>query len=442
MKKFLLINLLLTAYFTDYFPSWNLSTRALPVYTIIQDHTLYFDSYVTQTGDYALIKGHYYCEKAPLSTLITLIPTVIINLLIPLDSLGYSKSLNMIRAIGSTFCGTLPFLIILLLLANYLKQYVPEKRAYLLAMMLGYGSNTYIYSGGLWGHLLAAVFILGAYIQIKQKKKFMLAGLYAGLAVSAEYPMILFLGIISTMLVFPERRYRQCLQFILGSLPVLLLLGLYHYFITGSPFRPLYLYAAGEFTIMGQMLGMHLPSIKILAQLFAGPFRGLIWYTPILIYIIYLIARYRIFSRKFLLKDYLSPAIFVFPLYFSCYHFWWGGCCHGPRHLVPLVTLILYASIPLCLKWGKIKYLIMFSSVGILLNWVTKSVYYIYNDRFKFPFTQFIFPSFFSGLVDAPTIFSDLNISKYLLIYAWPVLFILAIVNYWDFSGKLRKSKG
>ena len=65
---FVAVNLLLSAYFLDAVPSPNPTSRALPVLTIYEEGTYAIDTYEKFTMDKSFVNGHYYSDKAPLTT--------------------------------------------------------------------------------------------------------------------------------------------------------------------------------------------------------------------------------------------------------------------------------------------------------------------------------------------------------------------------------------
>src|SRR5262245_55150881 len=69
---FLTANLLLAGYFLDAIPSPNPTSRALPILTLHEEGRYAIDTYEKETMDKSFINGHYYSDKAPLTTWITL----------------------------------------------------------------------------------------------------------------------------------------------------------------------------------------------------------------------------------------------------------------------------------------------------------------------------------------------------------------------------------
>src|SRR3954463_14180522 len=66
------VNLLLAGYFLDSVPSPNPTSRALPVLTLYEEGRYAIDTYEKFTMDKSFVNGHYYSDKAPLSTWVVL----------------------------------------------------------------------------------------------------------------------------------------------------------------------------------------------------------------------------------------------------------------------------------------------------------------------------------------------------------------------------------
>ena len=69
---FILINVVLAGYFLDSIPSPNPTSRVLPVIALFEDGTYAIDRYQDTTMDKSFVGGHYYSDKAPLSTWLVL----------------------------------------------------------------------------------------------------------------------------------------------------------------------------------------------------------------------------------------------------------------------------------------------------------------------------------------------------------------------------------
>ena len=69
---FVAVNLLLASYFLDSVPSPNPTSRALPVVTLYEEGRYAIDTYEKFTMDKSFVNGHYYSDKAPLTTWIVL----------------------------------------------------------------------------------------------------------------------------------------------------------------------------------------------------------------------------------------------------------------------------------------------------------------------------------------------------------------------------------
>ena len=69
LSLFFLINIFLSSYFIDIWPTPNCVSRALPVLAFSEDKTLKIDKYADLTIDKSKVGEHFYSDKAPLPTL-------------------------------------------------------------------------------------------------------------------------------------------------------------------------------------------------------------------------------------------------------------------------------------------------------------------------------------------------------------------------------------
>ena len=72
MAIFFLVNILLSSYFIDIWPTPNCVSRALPVLAFSENRTLKIDKYAYLTIDKSRVGEHFYSDKAPLPTLLAI----------------------------------------------------------------------------------------------------------------------------------------------------------------------------------------------------------------------------------------------------------------------------------------------------------------------------------------------------------------------------------
>ena len=392
---FLFVNILLSGYYIDLWHNANTVSRLLPVKTIVENGTMCIDQYHEQTIDKALINGHYYSEKAPL-------PAFIVT---PFYYFAYhsglSKSLkddDVLFMLGSILIGMIPFvLIVMLIFHSLVKAQWNIYKAMLLSLLLSYSTFVFIYVGTSFSHVMAALWVLLSFIFLKEKKKYMLAGLFTGLAFITEYPTGLILFLWPFLLYLQTKQLKPVVLFYTGVLPSLLVQLGYNYIYTGNPMDMLYNHQAIDFYHdPNTFIGFALPIPEAMWKLLVGFYRGLLFHAPILFLIFWLIGKEVIQSPSTSLKNYVLPLFILSYLLFSSYRVWYGGWCFGPRHFVPVtVLLIYYYAKNLEFKGIKGWMIALLSTTGILYIWLAKiTLQYSINADYPNTLTDLLIPAY------------------------------------------------
>ena len=460
---FLAVNLFLSSYFIDAWLTPNAASRAIPVLTLYEDKSLVIDKYQHFTGDKAFINNHYYTDKSPLSTFLVYpfyalyksfssTPDTVDNInkypIYIWEAVGMKDGrsfllprVNVPLVLGSFLCGSLPFALLIGIIFFFIYSQQSVVSPVLLAMLACYGTFLFALSGVYFGHLLSGLFLLLTYIFLKQDKNYFLAGVFLGLAFLTEYTTAITGPVWLFLILYNTRNFKKAIFFCAGVVPALLFILYYNQITTGNKFDLLYNHAAlAAFKEMHESLGFRLPKIEAMWGLLFSSYRGLFFYAPILLLIIFYFAK-RTFEYKWksLTNNYLLLFCAVYLLVNSSYYMWWGGWSFGPRHLTPVVMLLLYEGIIYLskIKFSKIIFFIL-CIAGIFLAWSGKAtrIYMMPDDpsRFSNPLTSLIMPDFSQHKFNAntlPTILFDF--SPQTSIYLWLVLFALSvfILNKW-----------
>jgi len=447
---FILANLLLSSYFISWQLTPNITSRALPVRSILKNGNLKIDNYHDLTDDKSHVNGHYYSDKAPLSSFIVLPVTAVVTFIHPItEELGFLEViafLSRITFIGGLVCGTLPFLIILFFLfqavSNSRKQ--GDLSPVVLVLLAFYGSFLFLYTGTYFGHLLAGLFVFLSYLLLKKQTHHFWTGFLLSVGFLAEYPVGLAFPLWMVLLYANEKDIKKCLRFGCGLLPGIAALGLYNYATTGSPFDMLYNHVSNaQFSQMQTNMGFSLPSAKALWGLIFSPFRGLLFYSPILALMLFVWAKARISDLRTkiakpkdllcgLAKSYVFSFAFCSLLLFSSYYMWWGGWCYGPRHLIPAAILLLYEGVKLLSERGFSKSMfITLSLLGILFNFLAKTtLVYMIPNQYSAPITQRLIPLFLDQEYNPYNLVTwYYKWDPKVAIYLWPVLFACILLG-------------
>jgi len=391
---FFVINLFLSYYYVDTWNNSNTTSRALPIISFFEDGNLSIDKYQELTLDKAFINGHYYTDKAPLPTFIVLPFFGLLEITGLVQDVNGSFFGPAVYMLGSFICGSLPFVGVLLLAFFAVRKKESGVSPVFLAMMPFYGSFIFVFAGTYFAHILSAFLLLLAYLFLKNKK-FLFAGLFAGLAFLSEYTIALVFPIWALQIWFKEKNFHKGFLFGLGTVPSIIFILVYNFIFTGSPFEMLYKYHT--FQDLHTNYGFSLPSIQSVWGLTFSDYKGLLFYTPFLLLAFAII--FRTHNVKAFAQHYLTYISIVYFLVVASYFGWWGGWTYGPRLLFPVVVLLVFEGIVQIshYEFSKVFFwaVTLFGLTGAFLAKVTV-VYSVPTDSVH-PFSQTIFPNIKAG---------------------------------------------
>jgi hypothetical protein len=404
---FVAVNLVLAGYFLDSVPSPNPTSRALPVLTVYEEGTYAIDTYEKFTMDKSFVNGHYYSDKAPLTTWIVLPFYGLLKLLHVPEPGGEKPRWLPVTLLGDFLCGTVPFVVLVWLVLRKLVRDTSPTSAVLLCMLPLYGSFVFAYAGVFMSHVLAGALLVGSYILLKRRTHPAFCGFLLGLAILAEFPTALALPIWAVVI---GRRAgsdwraaggwnrRELVTFVLGGLPCAVALLLYNHAITGSFVKMPYDYIAdAAFSEMRSGYGISLPQPAAIWGLLFSTYRGMFFYAPPLTIVAfaYLLTRGPKVFRDAVLTP-LGVLAICFLALISSYFAWWGGWAYGPRHLIPLAMLLFYEGLPMLTRTGGYRgWIYAASAAGIGMVWIAKSTaLYIMPEQFSNPVFDIALPAF------------------------------------------------
>jgi hypothetical protein len=441
---FVAVNLLLAGYFLDSVPSPNPTSRALPVLTLYEEGRYAIDTYEKFTMDKSFVNGHYYSDKAPLTTWIVLPFYGALKLLHVREPAADKVRWLTALLLGDLICGTIPFVVLVWLVFRALTRETSPKTAVLLSMLPLYGSFVFAYAGVFMSHVLAGALLVGSYIFLQRRTHPTLCGLLLGLAVLAEFPTVLALPIWIVAILRPagvasprsgtDSRRRELVRFLLGGIPCAVALLWYNHAITGSFAKMPYDYEVETaFSEMRSGYGIGLPQPSALWGLLFSTYRGMFFYAPALIIVAF---SYLLTRGPKVFRDVASAPLgllaIAYLLLISSYFVWWGGWAYGPRHLIPLAMLLFYEGLPMLARTrGYRGWIYSASVVGLGMVWIAKSTaLYIMPEQFSNPVFDIAVPAFLNRQLrhDAlPTMLFGTD--PWVASWIWIGLFVLGVVG-------------
>jgi hypothetical protein len=235
-----------------------------------------------------------------------------------------------------------------------------------------------------------------------------LSGLCAGYAAITSYvvaAIVLLLWIY--LMLFSRKRY--VVPFILGLLGPVILIGVYNVACFGTPFTTNYSHENPLFQQQGAFARLFTtPQWDVLLLILFSPFRGLFYYSPILLLSIPgFVSLFR--SNRTQNEACLIISIMcLFILFNISFNAWHGGWCVGPRYLVPALPLLMIPAASAFIRFFKTS--CMVAILSFVMNLACTAVdpqppvgnsiiarvpgQSVWQTN---PFTQYELPLFFSG---------------------------------------------
>ncbi len=344
MIVFFLFNLMVSSYYLDTWTNANTVSRALPIISYFEEGTFKIDKYHELTCDKAYVNEHYYTDKAPLPTYVLL------------PFFGLMKSAGIIQPdaegnlwgthvlmLGSFLLGSLPFVLMLLVLFKRIAGNRKSVSPVLLSTLPFYGSFVFIFAGTYFAHVFAGILLLLSYVFLKRDRWF-IGGFFAGLAFLSEYNLAVFIFMLGIMILVKEKKFKPFLVFSLGILPSLLFLIYYNSLFSSSPFT--FMYKHHNFSELEANYGFVLPGLESIWGLSFSTYRGIFFFAPFLLILLLALIQWRKEGKiKYILNSYLFFPFVIYYIFIASYFAWWGGWTYGPRLLLAVILLILYEGI-------------------------------------------------------------------------------------------------
>jgi hypothetical protein len=377
-------------------PSWNENSRFDLVRSLVERRRLDIDPFEHNTGDKSTFGGHTFSDKAPGAAFLA---SPVYALYYGFRKLSGGPTPSSLPAAGRREEGELPYLVNTafrralyvcnlftnalggallgaLFFAHLRRRAVAPAAALVATLALGLGSLVLPYATMFYGHVLAALFLFGAFVLVGQgqgqgqsqgetegePRRLALAGALGGMAVLTELPTAPAALIIAILAMVTARR-RAILYHVAGAAGPLALLLAYQYAAFGAALRPGYaLVSRPEFAagMARGVMGVGLPRPGVLVAELFGRARGLLYLSPVLV--LGFVGQGRWLGRTWRDRGERPAAIAAcavtvyFLLMNAGYYMWYGGSALGPRHLIPALPFLCLgiplASRPLVLAGG------------------------------------------------------------------------------------------
>ncbi|HEY2510448.1 MAG TPA: hypothetical protein VGI39_06320 [Polyangiaceae bacterium] len=411
--------------------SANPGSRLLTVFGLVEGGSLQADRWFDLTIDRAIVNGHVYSDKAPLSSFVVL-PFYGLWRLFERGE-QTARDLEVAVFLGDAVASAIPLGAFTWLLARRASRGMAPREAIAVALFATLGSPLLSYGGTYFGHVLSGALLVFAYdaaVQAKGRgdadRRALLSGILVGLAVLAELPMALGGAALALYWFVGEKGGARLARYVAGGLPSAVALGLYNASITGSPFDPPYHHLTSTFyTANPTTFDRH--TLTVAFALLFGQYRGLFFYAPALLLLAPLAFARVPAARRRLLGGYA----FVHFVFIASFWVWHGGWCIGPRHLTPLMMLFAYEGVDALASSSPFFRPVFFglASAGVALNLVAVATN-PFVDTTEHPFTDLYWPALARGEMTPHSFFADLGLSLGPATLAvWAAAFLLAALG-------------
>ena len=261
-------------------------------------------------------------------------------------------------------------------------------------LALAYGLGTCVWSTSsqtLWQHGPMEFFLaLGTYFLLQRERPRAAYGVGLSYALAFACRPTAAVAVAAAGIYFLIRDRRALVRCVAGGLPVALLLAAYnlHTFGTLIVFGQLDVGRAATASTQGPAAAAVVPvamaavaapvatAIRFsgpslltgLAGILASPSRGLLVFSPVMIFALWGLVRVFRDSRFAALRP-VGLAAVALCLVVARWRGWWGGWCYGPRLLADAVTLLAFLAIPVAEEIRQRRVLAV--TFGVCLAWAT-----------------------------------------------------------------------
>jgi hypothetical protein len=400
--------------------SWNVDSRLLTVYAVVEEHTLRADRWKGETGDYATVDGHVFSDKAPLTSF-AVVPFYAAWRAYEHHTPQNFRDHEAANHFGIVVCCAIPFAIFAALVFSRVRRRARSPSAAVwITLAATCGTCLLNYGGFFVGHMLAATFFIAAYaLAVDREKHFVLAGFLGSCAVLTEYTLVLTQVIVSLYLLLGRDRWRRFGLYVGGAIPGALAMFAYNRVITKHFADFPYSHVSGAWEPMKTAFGIRFPSPDAGWELLFGQYRGLAFYAPtLLLFLPLIVLRFDGPRRR---RNLVITITCVYTLLISSYFKWDGGWCTGPRHLAPIMALATYegAGAFAKLRRGRVVFALL-AFWGALVSVCASATDCIPSESFQHPAFEVFFPRAWKG---------DLN--DHSLLFEWGVHRATYFVGVW-----------
>ena len=348
-------------YFSPAPGSWSANSRLSLVLALVDDGTLTIDAYheapLTDTGDKAFSRGHYYSDKAIGAAALGILAYAPV-------SAGRAVSsplrFDLTRRWITFFAVGLPVVAALTYLFLVLDRLALGGGAALgIALLAGLATPLWPFAALYLGHALAAAALLAAFLMVMHRRHAprewtaLARGLFGGLlgfSMITEFAVAPAAAILATYYLFAARERSELARAgtwlwpVLGALPLVSLQLGYNALCFGSPLSFGYHHITDPYfrAMHAQgLLGVGRPRLDVLYYITLHPIRGIFWHSPVLLggpVGLALGIRHPRWRAEAITCLLVAAVVLLVN---AGYGVWWGGWSFTARHAIPAIPFLL-----------------------------------------------------------------------------------------------------
>lgn len=461
-KQFLLVSAvvyLLISFFHVYIKGIynpNERIRFFLVHAIVAEGELSVNREIKEFGDSldkARVGSKYYCDKAPMLSLLT-VPAYFIYYNLKSGSVNESDSLRFLKLSQHSLFALLLFWLLFLYLTPLIKN---NKLTLFFCFVTLFATPLFSFFTAYFSHSVAATllflffFLLRKAVTLEKKELFFFAGITGGVTFMTEYPLAAAISIISVFFFFKSHKKSDFIFFFIGAGAIAALFFAYNTFVFGSPLSLGYSNLADKQFAAAQskgLWGITFPKKEAVVQTLFSLRTGLFTLSPFTLFLFPAI--WTAFRRKN--PEQIMMIILIFTHFYlvTGFEVWSGGGTFGSRHLVPVIPFISILAFQSFLtireKLPSINYLfVVFSILPICLFSLALPLFSYFAVKFSNPFANFTLIMIRENFFPNSSVLDFLKISNSTSYVIWVLLITtflicLILLFFADFPRKVLKT--